>query len=96
MAFRTIAPLFILFTLLINSSTQAFARNFMLGAMINREFFLLSFQSLLKIFAVLLKQDESIIPKFVSVLPNKCFQSDYRYKCCVEICPCFIQPVFID
>jgi hypothetical protein len=54
-AFRTIAALFILFTLLIDGSTETFVGNSVLGAMINRKFFLLSLQSFFKILTILLK-----------------------------------------
>ena len=95
-ALGSIAAFFVLFTLLIDSSTQTFVRNFMLRAMIIRNFFLLSFQSFFKIFAVLLKQYESVIPKLISVLSNKSFQSYYCYKSRIKTSSRFIQPVLID
>ena len=74
MAFITIAGGIILLALMFNGSAKTFVGNFLLGREWVMEFFLLSFQSFLQVFAVLGQQNKGIISKFVTVLTYKGFQ----------------------
>lgn len=80
MAFITIAGGIILLALMFNGGPKTFVGNFLLGREWVMEFFLLSFQSFLQVFAVLSQQNEGIISKFVTVLTYKSFQSNNSDK----------------